>query len=52
MLTKAIASARSSTLCCQAIGQIKEVESCRNVVGLLLDEYVDAVKKGTMLLEA
>ena len=39
-------------LSCQAIGQIKEVESCRNVMGRLLDEDVDAVGKGPMLPEA
>ena len=39
-------------LCCQAIGQIKEVESCRNVIGRLLDKDMDAVGKGAMLPEA
>jgi hypothetical protein len=34
------------------IGQISEVESCRQVIYRLLDEYVDAVgKAGSMLPE-
>jgi len=38
--------------CGQVIGQINEVESCRQVVYRLLDEYVDAVQKaGSMLPE-
>jgi NAD(P)H-dependent flavin oxidoreductase YrpB (nitropropane dioxygenase family) len=38
--------------CGQVIGQINEVESCRQVVYRLLDEYVDAVSKaGGMLPE-
>jgi len=38
--------------CGQVIGQINEVESCRQVVFRLLDEYVDAVSKaGSMLPE-
>lgn len=38
--------------CGQVIGQIKEVESCRQVIFRLLDEYVDAVgKAGSMLPE-
>ncbi len=38
--------------CGQVIGQINEVESCRQVIYRLLDEYVDAVSKaGGMLPE-
>lgn len=38
--------------CGQVIGQINEIESCRQVVFRLLDEYVDAVSKaGSMLPE-
>jgi NAD(P)H-dependent flavin oxidoreductase YrpB (nitropropane dioxygenase family) len=38
--------------CGQVIGQISEVESCRQVIYRLLDEYVDAVgKAGNMLPE-
>ena len=38
--------------CGQVIGQINEVESCRQVIYRLLDEYVDAVgKAGSMLPE-
>tara|TARA_R110002110_G_scaffold405241_1_gene624232 strand:+ start:67694 stop:68821 length:1128 start_codon:yes stop_codon:yes gene_type:complete len=38
--------------CGQVIGQINEVESCRQVIFRLLDEYVDAVgKAGSMLPE-
>ena len=38
--------------CGQVIGQINEVESCRQVIYRLLDEYVDAVQKaGSMLPE-
>ena len=36
--------------CGQVIGQINQVESCRNVIFRLLDEYVDAVERaGSML---
>jgi NAD(P)H-dependent flavin oxidoreductase YrpB (nitropropane dioxygenase family) len=39
--------------CGQVIGQINQVESCRDVMFRLLDEYVDAVgKAGSMLPEA
>lgn len=39
--------------CGQVIGQINAVESCRNVIFRLLDEYVDAVEKaGSMLPQA
>jgi NAD(P)H-dependent flavin oxidoreductase YrpB (nitropropane dioxygenase family) len=39
--------------CGQVIGQINQVESCRQVMHRLLDEYVDAVAKaGSMLPEA
>jgi NAD(P)H-dependent flavin oxidoreductase YrpB (nitropropane dioxygenase family) len=39
--------------CGQVIGQINEVESCRQVIYRLLDEYVDAVAKaGSMLPDA
>jgi NAD(P)H-dependent flavin oxidoreductase YrpB (nitropropane dioxygenase family) len=39
--------------CGQVIGQINEVESCRNVMFRLLEEYVDAVEKaGSMLPQA
>ena len=39
--------------CGQVIGQIHQVESCRNVMFRLLDEYVDAVEKaGSMMPEA
>ena len=38
--------------CGQVIGQVSEVESCRQVIYRLLDEYVDAVgKAGSMLPE-
>ena len=38
--------------CGQVIGQINEVESCRQVIYRLLDEYVDAASKaGGMLPE-
>jgi NAD(P)H-dependent flavin oxidoreductase YrpB (nitropropane dioxygenase family) len=38
--------------CGQVVGQINEVESCRQVIYRLLDEYVDAVSKaGGMLPE-
>ncbi len=38
--------------CGQVIGQINEVESCRQVIYRLLDEYVDAVARaGSMLPE-
>jgi len=38
--------------CGQVIGQINQVESCRDVMFRLLDEYVDAVgKAGSMLPE-
>jgi hypothetical protein len=38
--------------CGQVIGQINEVESCRQVIFRLLDEYVDAVgMAGGMLPE-
>ena len=36
--------------CGQVIGQINQVESCRNLIFRLLDEYVDAVERaGSML---
>ena len=36
----------------QVVGQINEVESCRQVIYRLLEEYVDAVgKAGSMLPE-
>ena len=39
--------------CGQVIGQINEVQSCRQVIYRLLEEYVDAVgKAGRMLPEA
>jgi NAD(P)H-dependent flavin oxidoreductase YrpB (nitropropane dioxygenase family) len=39
--------------CGQVIGQINEIETCRNVMFRLLEEYVDAVEKaGSMLPEA
>ena len=39
--------------CGQVIGQINQVESCRDVMFRLLDEYVDAVgKAGSMLPDA
>ena len=36
--------------CGQVIGQISQVESCRNVIFRLLDEYVDAVEKASSML--